>query len=197
MELKYINGNPERPRCRSGFFLSGEGQGRVAAGLGQNDDAGASWCRPTSASPCALSRRSASPQASRDSDHKAMCRRVTVTSGLPRRAASQARRTATYSAFERPAICATACSQSKRTGPVVVGGKVTVRTERSRVGADMVGLPERETMSCCRQGRLAAAPCGGAGGRQPLAVGSRPTQRCGKTGVRGESPGAPSSVRCR
>lgn len=112
----------------------------------------------TSTSLCAWSRRSASPQASRDSDHKAMWRRVTVTSGLPRQAASQARRTATYSALERPAIRATACSQSKRTGPVVVGGEVTVRTERSGVGADMVGLPEGKTMSCCRQGRLAASP---------------------------------------
>lgn len=39
---------------------------------------------------------------------------------------------AMLSAFERPAVRATACSQSKRTGPVVVGGKVNVLTERSR-----------------------------------------------------------------
>lgn len=96
----------------------------------------------TSTSLCARSRRSASPQASRDSDHKAMCRRVTLTSGLPSRAANQARRTATCSAFERPAIWTTACSQSKRTGVALVGGEATVRTERSRLGWDMAGLPE-------------------------------------------------------
>jgi hypothetical protein len=129
----------------------------------------------TSTSLWALSRRSASPQASRDSDHKAMCRRVTLTSGLPRCAASQARRTATWSAFERPAIWTTACSQSKRTGPVVVGGEVKVRKERSRSGGNMVGLPEGKTMACCRQGWLPAAP----------------RRRCGKTGVRRESPGVP------
>jgi hypothetical protein len=129
----------------------------------------------TSSSPCARSRRSASPQASRDSDHKAMWRRVTLTSGLPRCAASQARRTATWSAFERPAIWTTACSQSKRTGPVVVGGEVKVRKERSRSGGNMVGLPEGKTMACCRQGWLPAAP----------------RRRCGKTGVRRESPGVP------
>ena len=129
----------------------------------------------TSTSLCALSRRSASPQASRDSDHKAMWRRVTLTSGLPRCAASQARRTATWSAFERPAIWTTACSQSKRTGPVVVGGEVKVRKERSRSGGNMVGLPEGKTMACCRQGWLPAAP----------------RRRSGETGVRRESPGVP------
>lgn len=135
----------------------------------------------TSTSPCPLSRRSASPQASRDSDHKAMCRRVTLTSGLPRCAASQARRTATWSAFDRPAIWTTACSQSKRTGPVVVGGEVKVRKERSRSGGNMVGLPEGKTMACCRQGWLPAAP----------------RRRSGKTGVRGESPGVPTRGRRR
>ena len=85
-------------------------------------------------------RRSASPAASRLSPQRAIVRRVKVTPGCPRSAASQINAVATCRTFDLPAILATASSQSKRAGPMAWTEVSMVRVERSEDDCGMVRL---------------------------------------------------------